>query len=176
MKLSANAQATLDKVVERFRSGDLSPIVEIARLQRTGDPIPSDRWTLSNRVVAYCQTGSWDCRGFRQWQQVGRHVRRGAKASFIFGPVLVRHKDPETGEEVPVLVGFKTIAVFADHQTEGKELPVVSHAPRELPPLADVAERMGIDVRETNPGEIEGATQWQALPTAVEHSHGGGAK
>ena len=31
MKLSDKAQAALDKVVEQFKSGDLSPIVEIAR-------------------------------------------------------------------------------------------------------------------------------------------------
>jgi hypothetical protein len=147
MNLSQNAQAALNSVVEKFQTGDLSPIVQVARMQRTGGPIPSDRWTLSNRVLAFCQTGSWDCRGFRQWQKVGRHVVGGAKAAFIFGPVLVPQCDPDTGAEIQVLTGFKPIAVFADHQTIGSELPGNGYAPREMPPLADVAERMGIDVR-----------------------------
>ena len=100
MRLSDKAQEALDKVVERFRSGDLSPIVEIARLQRVGDPIPSDRWSLSNRVLAFIQTGNLDCRGFKQWQQAGRHVRKGEQAAYILAPVLVPIEDPDTGESM----------------------------------------------------------------------------
>ena len=66
MKLSDKAQEALDLVVEQFKSGDLSPIVELARIQRLGEPIPSEQWTLSNRVLALIQTGSMDCRGYRQ--------------------------------------------------------------------------------------------------------------
>ena len=36
MKLSENAHAALDNVVEQFKAGDLSPVVEIARMERTG--------------------------------------------------------------------------------------------------------------------------------------------
>jgi hypothetical protein len=145
MRLSDGAQAALDKVVEQFKSGDLSPIVEIARIQRNGDAIPSDRWTLSNRVLAYVQSGCMDCRGYRQWQEVGRHVKRGSRAVYILAPILVKVKN-EDGEEVEVLKGFRSIPVFASHDTEGEELPEADCSPRDLPPLADVAERMGIDV------------------------------
>jgi hypothetical protein len=146
MRLSDKAQEALDKVVEQFQKGDLSPVVKIARIQRQGDPIPSERWSLCNRVLAYVQTGSLDCRGYRQWQHAGRHVRKGERAAFILAPCMVPVEDEKTGEAVPVLKGFRPIAVFADSQTEGEDLPEIDYSPRELPPLADVAERLGIDV------------------------------
>jgi hypothetical protein len=43
LKLATNAQAALDTVVEKSKTGDLSPIVDIVGIQRSGGPIPSDR-------------------------------------------------------------------------------------------------------------------------------------
>ena len=146
MKLSDKAQAALDKVVEQFQSGDLSPIVKIACLQRQGDPLPSEKWSLCNRILAYIQTGSLDCRGYKQWQQAGRHVRKGERAAFILAPCLAPVEDEQTGQTVPVLKGFRAVAVFAHDQTEGEVLPEIDYTPTELPPLAEVAERLGIDV------------------------------
>jgi hypothetical protein len=146
MNILPQAEAALSQVVERFKAGDLSPVVQYARLQRTGGSIPSDCWSLSNRILAFIQTGSYDCRGYRQWQQVGRYVKSGSKAAYILGPIFVPVRDAMTGEEIPVLRGFKQIAVFADHQTAGRELPPSIYSPRELPPLASVAKRLGIEV------------------------------
>jgi hypothetical protein len=53
MKLSDKAHAALDRVVEQFQSGDLSPVIKIACLQRQGDPLPSEKWSLCNRILAY---------------------------------------------------------------------------------------------------------------------------
>ena len=80
MKLSPKAQAALDRVVNTFKRGDLSPITEVVRL-RLGSDAPASRWTFSNQVLAYAQTGELDCRGYRQWQQVGRQVKKGARAA-----------------------------------------------------------------------------------------------
>jgi hypothetical protein len=156
MKLSDKAKEALDRVVEQLKKGDLSPIIKIARIQRQGDPIPSERWSLCNRILAYIQTGSLDCRGYRQWQQAGRHVRKGERAAYILAPCLAPVEDEKTGEVVPVLKGFRPIAVFADSQTDGEALPVVDYSPRELPPLADVADRLGIDIayRPLPPGRL----------------------
>ena len=147
MKLSDKAQEALDQVVEQFKSGDLSPIVDLARIQRQGEPIPSEQWTLSNRVLALIQTGSMDCRGYRQWQKVNRHVRKGERAAYILAPLMLQVEDKDTGEQRQILRGFRSVAVFADHQTEGEDLPEVDYAPAEIPPLEDVARSMGIDVR-----------------------------
>jgi len=146
MNLSTKTRKALDRVVEQFKSGDLSPIAEIARIQRQGEPIPSDRWSLSNRVLAYIQTGDLDCRGFRQWRQVGRHVRQGEHAAYILAPCTVSIKDEESGEETQVLRGFRPVPVFGYDQTEGKELPAVDYAPAEMPPLAELADRLGVEL------------------------------
>lgn len=147
MKLSTNAQQALDQVIEQFKAGDLSPVVHIARIQHQGEPIPADRWSFSNRILAFIQTGSLDCRGFKQWQQAGRQVRKGEHAAYILAPCLVPVKDDATGETTPVLKGFRAIPVFALHQTDGQPLPEVDYAPAALPPLADVAGRLGIAVQ-----------------------------
>ncbi len=145
MKLSDNAQAALDKVVAQFKAGDISPIVEIARIQPQGGGMPSEKWSLSNRVLAYMQSGTLDCRGFRQWESVGRHVKMGTRAAFILAPILVP-MELEDGRQVQVLRGFRSVAVFAVHDTEGQNVPKVDYEPRELPPLADVAKRLGVRV------------------------------
>lgn len=145
MKLSPKAQAALDKVVTRFQSGDLSPIVEIIRLRRP-DNAPSSKWTLSNQVLAYIQADSLDCRGFRQWKEVGRYVKKGSHAAFILGPCLSTIEDEESGEKREVLRGFRSIPVFAYADTEGEELAEMDYTPRELPPLVDVAERLSVSI------------------------------
>lgn len=147
MKLSAKAQASINKVIDRFKSGDLSPVTEIARLQLPADA-PASNWSFSNRVMAYCQTGSLDCRGYKQWQRSGRQVQKGQGASFILGPCTIKKTIERDGEEVEqsILVGFKAIPVFAYHQTDGEDAEF-DYAPKELPALADVAHRLGVDIR-----------------------------
>lgn len=148
MRLSAKAREALDKVIAQFKSGDLSPVVRIARLQRReGDkPSPSSRWSMSNQIMAFIQTGELDCRGYRQWQSVGRQVQKGSKAAYILGPILVKVENEETGETAQALKGFKSIAVFPLGATKGDPLPEFDYTPRELPPLLDVAKRLGTNV------------------------------
>ncbi len=96
-------------------------------------------------------TGTDDARGYKQWNEVGRHVRAGAKAIRILGPVFVKKHlestDPDHSnedEEFEVLVGFRAIPVFRYEDTEGAELP--TYKPRAPPPLIEVAERFSMRV------------------------------
>jgi len=142
MKLSPKAQTALDTVVRKFQTGDLSDIVYIATLKRQGEPVPFDTWTFSNQVLAYLQTGSTDCRGYRQWQAVDRQVQKGSHAAFIFAPRIIKDKDTDDKK----LIGFLSVAVFPYHVTEGEPLPERDYAPAQLPPLHEVAQRWGISV------------------------------
>ena len=106
-----------------------------------GSGKPSDAWSFFNRLIMFMHDTA-DARGFRQWKQVGRHVKKGAKAFYILAPI--RKKVPvkvrreverinENGETeiveveetilVEKLVGFKPIPVFRYEDTEGKPLP-----------------------------------------------------
>ena len=143
MKLTDKANHALDTVIDRFRTGDLSPIVDIIKLRHAGD-IPSAKWSLGNQVLAYIQTGSLDCRGYRQWQRAGRQVPAKTSAAWILGPSTYKVED-EHGEETTITKGFHGIPVFPDHITEGDPLDN-QHTPNELPPLVDLARNMGIDV------------------------------
>jgi hypothetical protein len=139
------AHETMNKLVERFQSGDIAPLVRLSTIKLTGlNSIPLAHWSFSNQFLAYLQTGEVDCRGFRQWQEVRRHVVAGAHACYILGPIIVKDKTSE--KETMKLVGFKSIPVFPVSMTEGEPLPEIDNnlAPDVLPPLADVAEKWGI--------------------------------
>jgi hypothetical protein len=158
MRLSDKAQEALDRVVEQFKAGDLSPVVKLVRIRLPQDA-PAARWTFSNRVLAYAQTGSVDCRGYRQWQDAGRQVQKGSRAAYILGPVLVKRQTDDGGEEER-LVGFRAIAVFPIHDTEAERGEALDYTPRQLPPLMDVARRLGVDVAyaPTRPGALGNCT------------------
>ena len=148
MYLSAKARASLAKVVKQFQAGDLSPVIRIARIKPAGtDDSPFNKWSLSNKIMAYIQTGDLDVRGFNQWKEVGRHVRGNEKAAFILRPIKKSVEDRETGEKRMVIVNFTGQAVFGISQTDGEDVPEVDYKPAELPPLIDVADRLGINVK-----------------------------
>jgi hypothetical protein len=143
MQLSEKAQNSINKVIEKFQSGDLSPISRVARI-RLDPSAPAYKWSLSNKVLAFVQANEFDCRGFRQWQDIGRNVKKGCKAVFIVRPHTIKRKDEENEEEL-ICVGFSTVPVFAASDTEGKEF-IPGYQPQELPPLLEVAKKFNISV------------------------------
>jgi hypothetical protein len=152
-KLGPKAQAAIDEVLSRFERGDLSPVTEIIRIRREGGEHPSDRWTFANQVLSFITSGSLDTRGIRQWNEVGRKVKKGSKAGFILIPITrkVEKEDPQTGEMVErsLPVGFKSCPVFAVESTEGDPVTLPDYTPAELPPLMNVAESWGLAVKWT---------------------------
>ena len=106
------AMASLLSILE---SGDIEPV---ARAFFIGGGKPSDSWSFLNRVIMLL-AGTYDARGFRQWQKVNRHVIKGAKAFYILGPCKYKVEE-EDGEERYVLCGFKPIPVFRLEDTEGE--------------------------------------------------------
>jgi antirestriction protein ArdC len=88
--------------------------------------------------------GTSDARGFRQWQEAGRQVRKGAKALHILVPRFSRSEDEDTREEERKLIGFVSAAVFAIEDTDGPALPET--VPPQVPKLRELADRLGIPV------------------------------
>lgn len=80
----------IKKVVELLEREELAPVA--LAVFRVNAEKPSDRWSLFNRMLMFAH-GTDDARGYRQWKQVGRYVKKGAKAFHILVPI---HK------EVPV--------------------------------------------------------------------------
>ncbi len=146
MTFSKRAEQSMRKVLQQFKSGDLSPITRVARL-RLSEEAPANNWSFANRVLAYVQSGELDCRGYRQWEQVGRLVKKGERAVYILRPVMerMRKEDSEELEEKYTCIGFSTVPVFAASTTEGS-CQLAAYIPVKYPPLYQVAQKMGISV------------------------------
>ena len=71
--------------------------------------------------------------GFQTWKKQGRFVKRGEKGIRIFAPcphkftVEVTNDKGEKVEEEHTWTGFKAVSVFDISQTDGKEIPEVTH-------------------------------------------------
>lgn len=137
------AKQTLSKVVDLFSSQDLPGIIKTAFIDVRGKP--AGKWTLSNRFVMMAQ-GTRDARGYRQWQEVGRYVKKGAKAIYILRPKLVKKTEEKDGQvdEKQICIGFSCLPVFRYEDTDGKALEECANIP--LPPLAEVALAWGYKI------------------------------
>lgn len=143
-------QNAIDHLLSMFQSGDMPERVAFSIIhRREGESaIPSDRWSLSNQIIMW-SNGTTDARGYRQWQQANRYVKKGSSPFYILAPLMKKKTElnPVTGKEEErfILIGFRAVPVFRYEDTDGMELPEREHyEPKELPPFWDVAEKLGI--------------------------------
>jgi len=149
MKMHPKVKPTLELILELFRSGNVPRAVAVATFPPFD--VPSNSWSLCNRILM-ALNGSSDCRGYQQWREVDRYVRKGSKAVHILAPWLAgkRVKDDEDEHDGPrhiskILRGFLAVPVFQVEDTDGEPLDYLQ---LELPdlPLIDVARAWGVDV------------------------------
>jgi hypothetical protein len=90
--------------------------------------------------------GTQDARGFRQWKQANRYVKKGTRSFRILVPHIVKKENEENGEIEHSLRGFMCKPVFKVEDTEGEAL---DYEKLELPdfPLIERAEEWGISVK-----------------------------
>ena len=140
-KLTKTIKTTLKKVLECFGSGNLPKAITYSVFPAAN--IPSSRWSLLNRILVFL-SDTQDARGFRQWKEVNRHVKKGAKAIHILVPRIVKRENDEGEEER--LAGFMARPVFRIEDTEGE---TVKYEQVELPnlPLMEKAKEWSISVK-----------------------------
>ena len=144
MSDSIKARSCLQQIVDLFKSGDVPKALAVATIPPQ-ENIPCSRWSWGNRLLQFLADTS-DGRGYRQWQQAGRHVKKGSKCFHILGPKVKKVKKADSdGQETEkmVVVGFYSIPIFRVEDTDGEALP---YEPTTPPPLSDVAERLGLTV------------------------------
>lgn len=171
MKLSEKAQAALDAVVRKFREGDLHEMVQALTIQPAADA-PSSRWTFANRAMLAAQKHTTDARGFNQWREVGRKVKKGATAGYIFAPMTKRDGEDTEGKAQHKLSGWQTIPVFAAQDTEpidADDPRTLTYSPRHMPPLADVAAQLGVSVAYAPLGAKFRGSYWPENKEIVLH-------
>ena len=133
---------TLNGILEVFKSGDIPACVAYASFPPF--KIPAAKWSYLNHIIMAIN-GTYDARGYRQWLEVGRHVKKGAKAFYIFAPRMKKEKNGE-GEEETALIGFLGIPVFKADDTEGEPLDYEQTGIKEFPLMAKARE-WGLNVR-----------------------------
>jgi antirestriction protein ArdC len=154
--ISPKVSETLNKIVELFKGGDVPKAISIATFPPFD--VPSNAWSLTNRIIMAIN-GTSDARGYKQWSECNRYVKKGSKAFHILAPWLAKktrkgdcapreYEDDyveKTGHISHVLRGFLAVPVFKLEDTEGEPL---DYQKLELPelPLLEVAESWGINV------------------------------
>lgn len=134
------------ELLEMFKRQDFPEQVALTFIHKKGS-IPSDKWSLTNRIIMLMIGATHDARGYKQWQEAGRQVKKGAKAFNIIAPLTKKVHDDEEDEDKVVVFGFRSVPVFRIEDTEGEAIEEVDYKPTELPPFLDVAEKMGIEIR-----------------------------
>ena len=141
--MNDKVRKVLNDIVDRFRAGDIPEAVAMASF-----PIPdtpSCKWSFTNRTLMFL-SGTADARGFRQWKQAKRWVKKGAKALYILVPCFKKETEEDSGEEREILRYFKATPVFMYEETEGEPL---DYEQIQLPdlPLVERAYEWGISAR-----------------------------
>lgn len=141
--MNQNIQNVLNSIVSAFESGDIPEAVAVASFPIPD--IPSANWSISNRTIQFI-FGTSDSRGYRQWLEAGRQVKKGAKALYILAPCIKKQKDEETEEDKFVLTSFKAVPVFRVEDTDGEPLDYQNIELPELP-FIERALDWGINVK-----------------------------
>jgi hypothetical protein len=141
--MTPNAEKAMQEVIQKFQTGELSELIKIAAFEIPAS-WPSAKWSMGNKIIAYMQARTLNARGYHAWKEVKRHVKKGAHGIFIWAPRIV--KKEEDGEEKTHLIGFFPVSVFPVDATEGEPIQE-DLIPRQLPPLYEVAARLGVSVK-----------------------------
>lgn len=141
--MNEKVQKALQSILERFKSGDIPEAIAFSLFPI--QEIPSAKWSLMNRLLMF-MAHTRDARGIRQWNRIGRKVKKGSKAIYILVPLLVQERDEKTGEEVRILRGFMGRPVFRVEDTEGGPLEYGGDAPLPEFPLMERAREWNIQV------------------------------
>ena len=164
-------------ILTAFESGELPKALAQLFIRRKIE-VPSQLWTWTNRLIALRRSHVYAA-GFRQWEELGRHVKKGEHAFHILAPRIVVAKEDNEEEGVKkgdrLTMGFLPVAVFGYFQTEGEPLPGAEDAPEFVDrlPLIEVARSWGLTVAvhsyEDSPGRLGYFAQGLGISLAVEN-------
>lgn len=169
MRFYGQAESVGNRIIQAFQSGGIPRALAPVFIRRNDD-IPCRKWSWSNQLIT-ALSGFDDARGFRQWLDAGRAVRKGEKSIHILAPVtkaITETADNGEKRERVALVGFRAVPVFGREQTEvvdadkwGKHSELDHDAERFIDelPLIGVARAWGLTVKSYS-GKSGGALGW----------------
>ncbi len=72
------------------------------------------KYSPRNLILIRCQRpDATQVAGYQTWKRLGRQVRQGARAIYVWAPVTKVETDPETGLPHEICIGFRPATVFA---------------------------------------------------------------
>src|SRR5436853_1118298 len=86
MAFYGHAEAAAQKILRAFEDANSLPKPLAQVFIRRKDSPHCRKWSWANQLLVVIH-GYTDARGFNQWQEVGRNVKRGERAFYILGPV-----------------------------------------------------------------------------------------
>ena len=143
--LNQKARTVLDNLIEAF-DNPKTLVDTITRATLIPNNSPCRNWSPANRFIVALH-GTGDARGYKQWKEVDRYVKKGAKAFYILVPRIKKVEDEDSGKEEQKLIGFIAAPVFKIEDTDGEPLPECD--PPKIPKLQTVADELGIPVTYT---------------------------
>lgn len=147
-----NYEEAVNTLMSMFENQDFPSKVAFSIIHKSSvEPKkPSDSWSITNRLIM-AMAGTEDARTYKQWSDVDRYVKRGAKAFHIFAPIISKEVVEESLPTLPKtkekIVGFKAVPVFSIESTGGKEIKTIDYTPTKVPPFLDVATKLGIEIK-----------------------------
>lgn len=141
-----SVSAQLQKIIELFESEKIPEAIALSVNPRI--ETPSQKWSFMNRIIMYGHQTE-DARGFQQWRNAGRTVKKGAKSIPIIAPITKKQKtdkEDKKEEKKGSVIGFRKIPVFRVEDTKGEAL---EYEKIEMPdlPLVEVADKWGISIK-----------------------------
>ncbi len=152
MKLLNKAEEAARDILTAFENpnGLPKPLAQV--FVHRNDGAPCRRWSWRNQLIVAVR-GHREARGFRQWEAVGRRVKKEERAFRILSPLAAKVRDGEAGDERVAVYGFRGTPVFGHDQTEGEPLVSEDRSADEWLaslPLRDMAEAWGLSVEAFN--------------------------
>lgn len=145
-----NFSEAVDNIVQMFTEEKFPAQLARVLIKRADNDTekPSDRWSILNQLIMLNTGKTTDARTYKQWQEVGRYVKKGAKAFQIIAPIVKKIKTEENEESR--LIGFRGMAVFAVENTDGKDIAIADYTPQHIninaEKLIRITEKLGCKV------------------------------
>lgn len=143
MKDDNKVTNSINNVLELFRTGNVPQTLIIATFPKANHP--SGKWSLTNKLIMLL-SGTEDARGIKQWNSVGRRLKKDCHAIYILAPrkitgdvcvkcnKITQSKNDEEkkcfccggtkfqNDKKTILSGFLGIPVFRKEDTDGEAL------------------------------------------------------
>lgn len=87
---TTKTRESLLNIINLFENGNIPEAIVRAALPMSTD-IPMAKWSFRNRLICALNL-TCDARGFNQWKEVGRYVKKGSRNSLILKNTYFRKK------------------------------------------------------------------------------------